>query len=297
VQPAGDVRWVWSRAFAVCDTRGDVYRIAGIAEDVTEQKSVNESRIRLIRGFTHDVKNPLGAADGHLALLLEEEVMGTLTEQQRNSIGRSRRSIQAALDIVMQLLDIARAEVGQLDVQREPTDIAQVAEEVVEEFRAAAAAKKLSVALDITASGSDSVEESGLVVESDPARVRQVLANLVSNAVKYTDAEGRIVVTAGRASKEDRPSQEQWVTLTVSDNGPGIPYEKQNMLFREFARFNPSAAHGSGIGLAISQRIARALDATITFTSKPGAGSSFTLWLPAHPSPTTSEGTPRPSST
>jgi signal transduction histidine kinase len=73
------------------------------------------------------------------------------------------------------------------------------------------------------------------------------------------------------------------VAIAVSDDGPGIPYEKQNMLFREFTRFNPGAAQGSGIGLAISQRVARALNATITFTSKPGAGSTFTLWVPAEP--------------
>jgi PAS domain S-box-containing protein len=281
-QPTGDVRWVWSRAFPIRDARGDVYRIAGIVEDITEQKSVNESRLRLMRGFTHDVKNPLGAADGHLGLL-EDGVKGTLTEQQLESVGRGRRLIKAALNLVSQLLDIARAEAGQLQVQREPTDVAQVAEEIVEEFRPAAIAKKQSVALDIPGAGGDSRRHSELVIQSDPARVRQVVANLVSNAVKYTQPDGRIRVTAGFASNGNLPTHETWVAITVSDNGPGIPYEKQNMLFREFTRFNPGAADGSGIGLAISQRIARALHATITFTSKPGAGSSFTLWLPADP--------------
>jgi PAS domain S-box-containing protein len=280
-RPTGDVRWVWSRAFPIQDARGDVYRIAGIVEDITDQKSANESRLRLIRGFTHDVKNPLGAADGHLSLL-EDGVKGTLTQDQRESVSRSRRSIKAALNLVMQLLDIARAEVGQLQVDSEPTDVRQVAEEIVEEFRAAATAKKLSITLDLSDTAISSRQPT-LMVQSDPARIRQVLANLVSNAVKYTQPDGRIVVTAGFASDGKRPAHEKWVAVTVSDDGPGIPYEKQNMLFREFTRFNPSAAHGSGIGLAISQRIARALEATITFTSKPGAGSAFTLWLPADP--------------
>ena len=283
-QPSGDVRWVWSRAFPIRDARGEVYRIAGIAEDITEQKSVNESRLRLIRGFTHDVKNPLGAADGHLALL-EDGVMGAITQQQLDSIRRGRRSIKAALNLVMQLLDIARAEVGQLEVHTEPTDVVQTAGEIVEEFQPAAAAKRLSIAFDLPESTDGIARDSGLVVQSDPARVRQVLANLVSNAVKYTQPDGRIIVTAGRASNGNRPTHEKWVAITVSDNGPGIPYEQQNMLFREFTRFNPSAAQGSGIGLAISQRIARALNANITFTSRPGAGSAFTLWLPAEPPP------------
>ena len=280
-QPDGEVRWVWSRAFPIRDARGEIYRIAGIAEDITEQKSVNESRLRLIRGFTHDVKNPLGAADGHLALL-QDGVKGSLTQEQLESIVRSRRSIKAALNLVLQLLDIARAEVGQLQVQHEPTDIGGIAEEIVEEFRPAATAKRLSIALELPES-ENAISPDPLEVQSDPARVRQVLANLVSNAVKYTQPDGRIVVTAGVASNGSRPTHERWVAITVSDNGPGIPYEKQNMLFREFTRLNPGAAHGSGIGLAISQRIARALDASITFTSKPGAGSAFTLWLPADP--------------
>lgn len=280
VQPSGDIRWVWSRAFPINDVRREVYRIAGIAEDITERKLANDSRLRLIRGFTHDVKNPLGAAEGHLALL-QDGVLGALTEKQLESLGRSRRSIKAALNLVTQLLDIARADAGQLEVERVPTDVSKVAAEIVDEFRAAASARNLSVGLDLPLPIAASGHAAALVVQSDPARVRQVLANLVSNAVKYTQPDGNVVVTAGFASNGDRPSHEKWVAVTVADDGPGIPYEKQNMLFREFTRFNPGAAEGSGIGLAISQRIARALDATITFTSTPGAGSAFTLWLPA----------------
>ena len=282
VQPNGNVRWVWSRVFPVRNGRGEVYRIAGITEDVTERKLAAESRVRLIRGFTHDVKNPLGAADGQLALM-EEGIGGPLTEQQAGSIRRARRSIRAALNLVTQLLDIARAEAGQIEVQRGEMDVIATAGELAEEFRGQAIARGLDLTLNIPESG------EGIRVESDQARVRQILANLLSNAVKYGangrdgGARGRIVVSARVAKPDDRSGE--WATITVSDDGPGIPYDKQNMLFREFTRFDPSAAQGSGIGLAISQRIARALGATITFKSTPGEGSSFTLWLPRGHSP------------
>ena len=275
VRPRGDVRWVWSRGFPIADTRGVTYRIAGIAEDITERKLANDSRVRLIRGFTHDVKNPLGAADGHLALL-QEGVLGPLSERQLDSLGRSRGSIKTALNLIVQLLDIARADAGQLVIEKRPTDVSAQAVEVVEEFRAAAAARKQELALDLP-------NGAPLLVHSDPARVRQVLANLVSNAVKYTQPEGHIVVSARVESNGNDAAHDGWVAVTVADDGPGIPYDKQNLLFREFTRFSPGAAQGSGIGLAISQRVANALDANITFTSTPGAGSSFTLWLPPQP--------------
>jgi PAS domain S-box-containing protein len=280
VRPDGDVRWVWSRAFPVRNSRGEVYRIAGITEDITERKLANESRLRLIRGFTHDVKNPLGAADGHLSLL-QDGVLGPLDPKQTESVARVRRSIKAALGLVAQLLEIARAEAGQLHVERVTVDVANAVREVVEEFLAAASAKRIELSVDFTAAaGHAPLADHVFVTESDPARVRQVVANLVSNAVKYTQEGGRITVT-GRLDADGERRGERWIAISVGDNGPGIPYDKQNMLFREFTRFAPDAAQGSGIGLSISQRIARALDGKVTFTSKPGLGSTFTFWLPA----------------
>lgn len=280
VRPDGDVRWVWSRAFPVRNSRGEVYRIAGITEDITERKLANESRLRLIRGFTHDVKNPLGAADGHLSLL-EDGLLGALDPKQKENIGRVRRSIRAALGLVGQLLDIARADAGQLQVERVAVDVAAAAREVVEEFLPAASAKRIELSLDFTAPAGTSPDAGNVfVTESDPARVQQVVANLVSNAVKYTQEGGHVTVT-GRVDSDGERRGDRWIAIAVTDDGPGIPYEKQNMLFREFTRFAPDAAQGSGIGLSISQRIARALDGKITFTSKPGVGSTFTFWLPA----------------
>ena len=279
-RPDGQQRWVWSRAFPVRNARGEVYRIAGITEDITERKLANDSRLRLVRGFTHDVKNPLGAADGHLSLL-EDGLLGPLDGKQLETIGRVRRSVKAALGLVSQLLDIARAEAGQLQVERVTVDVAAAAREVVEEFHPAAAAKGISMTLDFDPMPSHAPQaERPFVTETDPGRVRQVLANLVSNAVKYTQPQGQITVS-GRLDTSGERRTDRWIAIAVIDNGPGIPYEKQNMMFREFTRFAPDAAQGSGIGLAISQRIARALDGKITFTSKPGTGSSFTFWIPA----------------
>jgi PAS domain S-box-containing protein len=271
VRPNGDVRWVWSRGFPVTNERGEIYRVAGITEDITERKRATESRVRLVRGFTHDVKNPLGAADGFLALL-EDGVMGKLEAKQHESIARARQSIRRALDLIGNVLELARAEAGQVEIRSEPMNPAAIAADIVEEFRALALEKRLS--LEVTKMNAPTS------IESDPSRVRQIIANLVSNAVKYTPPGGHIEVAADVRSNGDAPGPGDWLAIDVCDDGPGIPTDKQRTLFTEFTRFDPNAAEGAGIGLAISQRLATALGGTLTVQSEEGAGSTFTLWLP-----------------
>jgi PAS domain S-box-containing protein len=275
LRPSGEQRWAWTRGFPVRNDDGEIYRIAAITEDITDRKRIIESHERLIRGFTHDVKNPLGAAEGYLSLLAEG-VFGEMTAAQTKSVAHARRSIHVALDLIAGLLEIERAEAGQLKIERERVDIRATTMQIVDEFRAEAQAKGLSLASLVLEERNDS-----LIIESDGARVRQILANLVSNAVKYTQPGGSISVEArAPVADEGLPWLGRWVILAVADNGPGIPLEKQSLVFREFTRFNPGAAGGSGIGLAISRRLARALGGEISFISKPGVGSTFTLWLP-----------------
>jgi signal transduction histidine kinase len=110
-------------------------------------------------------------------------------------------------------------------------------------------------------------------------RIRQILGNLVSNAVKYTDRGGITVRVAVREGGK-APGPGRWIAVDVSDTGPGIPEERQKLLFRELSPLERGARPGAGIGLAISQRIARALGGQITVESAVGKGSTFTLWLP-----------------
>jgi len=276
VRPDATQRWLWYRCFPVRDADGNVYRIASITEDITERRQIIQSHKRLIRGFTHDVKNPLGAADGYLSLL-ELGIFGEMAEQQTAHLGRARRCIRIALDLVTQLLDIERTEAGEPRIERARMNLGVVASDAIEVFRAAAEAKRHRLDL-LTADTLDS-----LYLDSDSARVRQIVANLLSNAVKYTQPGGRISVRAYVASDGDAPRPGRWMAIAVADNGPGIASEKQAMVFREFTRLDAAATQGSGIGLAISQRLATALGAAITLVSAPGAGSTFTLWLPADP--------------
>lgn len=236
-----------------------------------ELERVMESRARLMRGFTHDVKNPLGAGNGFLALL-EEEVFGPLTEQQRHSIRRVRRAIGSALALIDELIAIASSEKGELQVEYTPVSLPDLIREMLEEYRPQALARGLAI--------EGAVEPDLPVVHSDPLRIRQILGNLLSNAVKYTHS-GTVRLSASMRSGTGLPATGAWVALDVTDTGTGIPDSQLQLLFREFVRLDPDGVAGAGLGLAISQRLAEALGGTISVTSQAGVGSTFTLWLPA----------------
>ena len=235
-----------------------------------ELERVTESRHRLLRGFTHDIKNPLGAADGFL-VLVQDRVYGEMPEKARETVARVRRSIGQALELIGRLLDIARAEAGQLEIRRTQVDVRELVREVVDAFSAQARAKNIAL--------TDDPDPEPIRAHTDGARVRQVVGNLVSNAVKYTPPGGHILVSANVTS-DVASNGRRSVTVSVADDGPGMAPDKVPMLFKEFTRFDPGAAEGAGVGLAISQKIAEALGGRIIVETRENEGSKFTLQLP-----------------
>jgi PAS domain S-box-containing protein len=234
-----------------------------------ELEEVMESRARLLRGFSHDLKNPLGAADGYLELI--ESGVISEPEKQELSISRARRSILSAVSLINDLTELARTESGRIEVRSEPVDVREIARELTEEYRAQAEGKGLDISYD--------VPDRLAVTDSDSTRIRQVLGNLVSNAVKYTET-GSITITVAERRGSEAPREGSWIAISVADTGIGIPREKHGLLFREFMRLMPAVSTGAGLGLAISQRVADALSGCVTLESEPGRGSVFTLWIP-----------------
>ncbi|HEU5208467.1 MAG TPA: HAMP domain-containing sensor histidine kinase [Longimicrobiales bacterium] len=233
-----------------------------------ELERMTESRERLLRGFTHDMKNPLGAASGYLQLLADG-IMGRMTAEQKRSVDRASGSIMSALDLVDELLELARAESGHLSIRRMRTDLRTLVRDVAEEYRGQAECRGLAFDVALPAQVPP--------ITTDRRRVGQVLGNLISNAVKYTQ-EGRILIRLDVVGDGDGSTDR--AAISIEDTGPGIPREMQPRLFDEFVRVEPHDSGGAGIGLTIARRIAHALGGEITLHSIEGKGSVFTLWLP-----------------
>jgi len=223
-----------------------------------------------MRGVSHDLKNPLGAASGY-AQLLEDGVIGPLTNEQRDRVARIRRLVLSALDTINDLVELSRADEGQLHITRTATDVGKLVPEVVADYQAAAQSAKLKISVD------GAVEHVNL--QTDAKRVRQILGNLLSNAIKYTPAGGSVHV---RLQEKTHARPGEWFAIEVRDTGRGIPEEHREDIFVEFFRLPDShtVASGTGIGLAISRRLARLLGGDLTLDRANGEGSAFTLWLP-----------------
>jgi signal transduction histidine kinase len=241
-------------------------RRAALAEAVA-------SRARFMRGVSHDLKNPIHAIDGH-AQLLEDGLRGPLTPEQQDSIARIRRSARSLMALIEDLLELARAESGQLAVKLDRVVLRDVVHEAVEEHRAAAEAAGLTLV--------HPDDKSETILVTDPARVAQVLGNLLSNAIKYTPAGGRIEVMTDMLARRDAGDGAR-LAIHVADDGPGIPADKYEEVFGEFTRLSNGDKPGAGLGLSIARRVARLLGGDITVSGGKSGGARFTLWLPLRP--------------
>lgn len=237
---------------------------------------LTESRARMMRGISHDLKNPLTAIDGHAVILLDG-LRGPVTPEQADGLARIRRSAAAILALVSDLLELSRAEAGELRVSRTSVAIADLVREAAADYGAAASAASHELRVDVA----DELSP----VHTDPERVRQVLGNLLSNAIKYTPAGGRIDVSA-REGDGARIGRTRACAIAVTDTGPGIPHADREAVFDEFTRLPQHLElPGTGLGLSIAKRVARLLDGDLLVEDGPHGGSVFTLLLPVAATP------------
>jgi len=229
----------------------------------------------LMRGVTHDLKNPLGAARGY-AELLADEALGPLPEPQAKMVSRLRSLLSATLDTVNDLVELSRADAGELKIDWHETDVALIARDTIDDYRASGDAAGLQLLFNVEELG----PESSTHVMTDPVRVHQVLGNLLSNAVKYTPRGG--IVRVSVAAMLD-PELGHVMAFDVSDTGPGIPEPLRERVFEEFFRVPTTVAiaQGTGVGLAIARRVARLLGGDLRVRDTIGGGATLSLLIPA----------------
>jgi signal transduction histidine kinase len=227
--------------------------------------AASEHKSQFLAGMTHELRSPMTAIVG-FADLLGEQIPGPLNAGQMRQVRMISASAQHIMAVLNDALDVARMEAGKLECLIEPVDAAEVIGEVTGMMAPLARAKHLD--LDIAG------PSEPLMVRCDRQRSKQILVNLVSNAIKFT-ARGQIQVSGARDA-----AQPQHARIAVSDTGIGLRPEQLPLLFQEFQQLPSPYQHlGTGLGLAISRKLARLMGGDIEVKSEYGHGSTFTLML------------------
>ena len=254
----------------------------------SELLRANRMKNDFLANVSHELRTPLNAIVGFVDLL-REGVYGDLSPRQVKPVERIEASANHLRHLVDQILDLAKMAAGRLDVHAEYLDVRPFILDVASEVESLLNEKSLSLSL---AMGSSLPR-----IQSDPTHLRQILVNLIGNAVKYTDS-GSIVVRTRVFNRTSALGQglpeivaaaqenvQSWLAIQVIDSGRGIALADQERVFEEFEQVDAgpradSPHRGTGLGLAISRRLARLLGGDLLLESEPDKGSTFTLWLP-----------------
>ena len=241
-------------------------RSGQLEEARAQAEAASRAKSSFLAGMSHELRTPLNAILG-FGELLEDELPGPLTGRQKEYVGHVLQSGRHLLELINDLLDLAKAEAGRIQLRLERTSIARCVDEVRPGIQALSERARVSVAYDVPLDLPD--------LSVDPLRLRQVLYNLLSNAVKFTPEGGNIQVRARSAAP--------WVQVDVADTGIGVPAEALPRLFHEFEQVERDGHRpgGTGLGLALSRRLIEAHGGSISITSKLGVGSTITFTLPA----------------
>jgi PAS domain S-box-containing protein len=279
VQPSGAVRWAQARGRAVFRGEGGArraVRFAGTIIDVTEGKRAEEERERAVTArsrfyaaMSHELRTPINAVLGYNDLLLAG-VYGELTEPQQTSLERGQRAARHLLHLVNDVLDLSKIEAGKMEMAWEPVPVVPLVQDLFATLQPLADEHGSELRLE-------GREAAGIEIVTDPHRVQQILLNLISNALKFGQ---RKPVELRCAATDDE------VTIEVADHGVGIAPDELERIFEEFIQLPNANAGGTGLGLPISQRLARLLGGRLEVESAPGEGSTFRLRLPRRAVPT-----------
>ena len=253
----------------------------------SELLRVNRMKSEFLANVSHELRTPLNAIVGFVDLL-REGVYGELAPRQVKPVERIEASANHLRHLVDQVLDLAKMAAGRLEIHTETIDLRPFVLDVASEIESLVSEKGLSLSLVMGAALPR--------IRTDPTHLRQILVNLLGNAVKYTNEGGIVIRTrlvdslpdSGTATDRSSYPATPWIGIQVIDTGIGIDLANQSRIFEEFEQIDAgprgnSAERGTGLGLAISRRLAALIGGMVELESELGKGSTFTLWLPVDP--------------
>jgi two-component system sensor histidine kinase BarA len=233
----------------------------------------NRFKSEFLANVSHELRTPLNSIIGFAELLDEIARSETNADPKRiRYIANIINSGRSLLEMINELLDMAKIEAGRMEVSIEPTNVGDLIEGLAGLMRPQAQAKQITMNTQIA--------QRLPVIETDPGKLQQILYNFLSNAIKFTPEGGTVTISAERVTRQDNSAG---VRLAVADTGPGIPYDMQDVIFEKFRQIDASKTRqfaGTGLGLAICRELSQMLGATVSFASEPGRGATFFVDLP-----------------
>lgn len=252
--------------------RGVVALYAELDERAADLRRASDSKSRFLSNVSHELRTPIASVINLGRLLLEEPSGTPFDAEHQKQLGFIVRAGESLLSMVTELLDLARIEAGKIAINPGPVAVADVMTSLRGLIRPLMTRPEVTLVIEDA--------DPSLGIETDEGRLSQILRNLLTNAVKFTE-RGEVRASVAREA-------DGWTRFTVSDTGIGIAAEDQERIFVEFEQVAgplQRRARGIGLGLPLSRQLARLLGGELTLESTPGRGSTFTLRLPPHAPP------------